>query len=80
MIQNSTTPAPKKRGRPFQPGADPRRHQLTPAECRDGFYSALASVTDRFGEDAARNFLKAKLGASYDPRQRAGYRERREGN
>ena len=77
MKNLSTTPAPKKRGRPFQLGADSRRHKLTSEECREGFYSALASVTEKHGEMAARNFVKAKLGQSYDPRLRANYRERR---
>ena len=77
MKNYSTTPAPKRRGRPFRPGADPRRHQFTSEECREGFYSALASVTEDYGEDAARRFLKSKLGDSYDPRRRANFRERR---
>ena len=50
----NTTPytAPKKRGRPFQPGEDSRRHrctsecthlrhQFTPAESSAGFWAAL---------------------------------------
>jgi hypothetical protein len=61
----------------FKPGHDSRRHRFTPEECREGFYSALASVTEDYGETAARNFLKAKLGQSYDPRRSANFRERR---
>lgn len=46
MITDSTIPRPT-RGRPFAKGHDPRRHQLTPEECRRGFYAALAAIATR---------------------------------
>jgi len=43
MPANSST----RRGRPFVKGHDPRRHQFTPEECREGFYAACAAIATR---------------------------------
>jgi hypothetical protein len=36
-----TKPKGKPRGRPFQAGNDPRRHQFTVEDCRKGFAAML---------------------------------------
>jgi hypothetical protein len=46
MQLQSNTPR-KPPGRPFVKGHDPRRHQLTPEECRAGFYAACAAIATR---------------------------------
>ncbi|PYS94377.1 MAG: hypothetical protein DMF64_01045 [Acidobacteria bacterium] len=45
MPQHTTTRP--VRGRPFVKGYDPRRHQFTPEECREGFYAACAAIATR---------------------------------
>jgi hypothetical protein len=61
MQKDSTTP----RGRPFQKGADPRRHTFTRAECSAGFWAAITSIVTRHpdaimpdGRHMVVNFLK----------------------
>ena len=49
-MNTSTTPAPKKRGKPFLKGADPRRHQFTDEERSRGFWTALAVWGVSMGE------------------------------
>lgn len=59
--KSTTESAPKKRGRPFQPGADPRRHRcaaacthprhkFTQAEASRGFWAAIAVWGVSIGE------------------------------
>lgn len=47
---------PKRRGRPFKKGFDPRRHVFTQAECIAGFWAALEALTIRYNDDRARTF------------------------
>ena len=49
----------------FRRGHDPRRHQLTRAECQAGFWAAIESITTRYpdaigadGKHMACNFLR----------------------
>ncbi len=43
------------RGRPFQRGADPRRHRFSREECQRGFWPALESIVERHPDAIMRD-------------------------
>lgn len=64
-MSNNTTP--KRRGRPFTKGHDPRRHRFTTEECSKGFQAALESIITRHPDAIMRDgrhmaclFLRSK--------------------
>lgn len=49
-MQPDSNTKPARRGRPFQKGNDPRRHQFTQEERSRGFWTALAVWGFSMGE------------------------------